>query len=152
MSATAVAAPTPIRHKRNFKALQLPQTPRVAHKRPQPLVVLSTAAHITHSEHDFDIPSSSASNGRQTIQQTLAKLDKEQQHASNGDDNAATKRPTFDLQHDELKSLQELGQGNGGSVMKVEHVLTGTIMAKKVWRNFPLFVFTNSPQFFNRSS
>jgi mitogen-activated protein kinase kinase len=39
----------------------------------------------------------------------------------------------FELKNnEELKDLQELGQGNGGSVKKVEHMPTGTIMAKKV--------------------
>ena len=43
----------------------------------------------------------------------------------------------FDLKESDLKDLQELGQGNGGSVKKVEHVPTKTIMAKKAsspWR------------------
>jgi mitogen-activated protein kinase kinase len=39
----------------------------------------------------------------------------------------------FELKNnDELRDIHELGQGNGGSVKKVEHVPTGTIMAKKV--------------------
>ncbi|KAJ7364919.1 ste7-like protein [Mycena albidolilacea] len=38
----------------------------------------------------------------------------------------------FDLRNEDLKDLHELGQGNGGSVKKVEHVPTGTIMAKKI--------------------
>jgi mitogen-activated protein kinase kinase len=38
----------------------------------------------------------------------------------------------FDLKNDDFNILQELGQGNGGSVMKVQHVPTGTVMAKKV--------------------
>ena len=38
-----------------------------------------------------------------------------------------------DLKNEDLKDIQELGQGNGGSVKKVEHTPTGTIMAKKVW-------------------
>lgn len=42
----------------------------------------------------------------------------------------------FELKAEDLKDLQELGQGNGGSVKKVEHVPTGTIMAKKVRRCF----------------
>ena len=37
-----------------------------------------------------------------------------------------------DLRNEDLKDLHELGQGNGGSVKKVEHLPTGTIMAKKV--------------------
>ena len=54
-----------------------------------------------------------------TLSTTLANLDM----------NAEIK---FDLKSEDLKDLQELGQGNGGSVKKVEHVPTGTIMAKKV--------------------
>jgi mitogen-activated protein kinase kinase len=42
----------------------------------------------------------------------------------------------YDLRDEDLKDLNELGQGNGGSVKKVEHVPTHTIMAKKV-RPFP---------------
>ena len=38
----------------------------------------------------------------------------------------------LDLKNEDLKELAELGQGNGGSVKKVEHVPTGTLMAKKV--------------------
>ncbi|KAI0248641.1 kinase-like domain-containing protein [Lactifluus subvellereus] len=38
----------------------------------------------------------------------------------------------YDLRDEDLKDLNELGQGNGGSVKKVEHVPTHTIMAKKI--------------------
>ncbi|KAF5360405.1 hypothetical protein D9756_005080 [Leucocoprinus leucothites] len=38
----------------------------------------------------------------------------------------------FELKGEDLKDLQELGAGNGGSVKKVEHIPTGTLMAKKV--------------------
>jgi len=38
----------------------------------------------------------------------------------------------LDLKNEDLKELAELGQGNGGSVKKVEHMPTGTIMAKKI--------------------
>jgi len=37
----------------------------------------------------------------------------------------------FDLRNEDLKDLQELGQGNGGSVKKVEHIPSKMIMAKK---------------------
>lgn len=53
-----------------------------------------------------------------TLSNTLANLDM----------NAEIK---FDLKNEDLKDLQELGQGNGGSVKKVEHVPTKTMMAKK---------------------
>lgn len=38
----------------------------------------------------------------------------------------------FELKSEDLMDLQELGAGNGGSVKKVEHMPTRTIMAKKV--------------------
>jgi mitogen-activated protein kinase kinase len=38
----------------------------------------------------------------------------------------------LELRAEDLRDLQELGQGNGGSVKKVEHIPTGTIMAKKI--------------------
>ncbi|KIK62480.1 hypothetical protein GYMLUDRAFT_41932 [Collybiopsis luxurians FD-317 M1] len=39
---------------------------------------------------------------------------------------------TAPLQESDLKNLAELGMGNGGSVMKVEHIPSGIIMAKKI--------------------
>jgi mitogen-activated protein kinase kinase len=46
-------------------------------------------------------------------------------------DNNAEKK--FELKsNSDLRDMHELGQGNGGSVKMVEHVPTGTIMAKKV--------------------
>src|SRR6266404_8665862 len=36
----------------------------------------------------------------------------------------------YDLRDEDLNELNELGQGNGGSVKKVEHLPTHTIMAK----------------------
>ena len=55
-----------------------------------------------------------------TLSHTLRKLDI----------NSETKY--HDLRNEDLKDLHELGQGNGGSVKKVEHLPPGTIMAKKV--------------------
>jgi mitogen-activated protein kinase kinase len=66
----------------------------------------------------------SASAHRTTYHDTLSNT------LANLDINSDTKR--FDVRNEDLKDLQELGQGNGGSVKKVEHTPTGTIMAKKV--------------------
>lgn len=38
----------------------------------------------------------------------------------------------MDLRPEELEFIKELGSGNGGTVSKVRHVTTGTIMARKV--------------------
>ena len=40
----------------------------------------------------------------------------------------------LDLRPEELEVLKELGSGNGGTVSKVKHLTTGTIMARKVGR------------------
>ena len=38
----------------------------------------------------------------------------------------------LDLKKEDLEVIKELGHGNGGSVSKVRHMATGTIMARKV--------------------
>lgn len=40
----------------------------------------------------------------------------------------------LDLKREDLEVLKELGSGNGGTVSKVRHIATGTIMARKVLR------------------
>jgi mitogen-activated protein kinase kinase len=67
----------------------------------------------------------SASTKRMTYHTTLSNT------LANLDLNAEVK---YDLRDEDLKDLHELGQGNGGSVKKVEHVPSHTIMAKKVRR------------------
>jgi mitogen-activated protein kinase kinase len=147
---------TPIRKKRNFKSLGLdvtaapapepepvlmPMPTRAApgKKRPAPMALKapklpsSTLAPDAGAEEDGAVPDSAApataaspdvSHKRMTyhtaLSHTLATLDM----------NAEKK---FELKNnDDLRDMHELGQGNGGSVKKVEHVPTGTIMAKKV--------------------
>ncbi|RPD62389.1 kinase [Lentinus tigrinus ALCF2SS1-7] len=69
-------------------------------------------------------PTGSASAHRMTyhttLSTTLANLDANSEHKYH------------DLRNEDLKDLRELGQGNGGSVKLVEHLPTGTIMAKKI--------------------
>lgn len=145
---------TPIRKKRNFKALQLdvslsatPKDPepvptRVAppatksKKRPPPMTLNAPKLGQVPAANDADgcllpvahgLPSApgggSASarrnNYHTTLSNTLANLDM----------NAETR---YDLRNEDLKDLMELGHGNGGSVKKVEHIPTKTIMAKKI--------------------
>lgn len=38
----------------------------------------------------------------------------------------------LDLKPEDLEILKELGSGNGGTVSKVKHLTTGTVMARKV--------------------
>ncbi|KAJ7605977.1 Pkinase-domain-containing protein [Mycena polygramma] len=111
-----------IRKKRNFRDLQLPVTslgptgddhepvpsrlaPLGPRQRPPPL-----RANTLHGLQDDGASLSS----------TLASLDPKPEYKE------------FDLKNDDFNNLEELGQGNGGSVMKVQHVPTGTVMAKKI--------------------
>jgi mitogen-activated protein kinase kinase len=40
----------------------------------------------------------------------------------------------LDLKREDLEVLKDLGHGNGGTVSKVRHTATNTIMARKVCR------------------
>lgn len=159
----ASAAPAaPLRKKRNYKGLGLdvsagatsntsptqlqPAPTRLApapgggKKRPPPMTLAPKPA-IAPSAADPDSnlltvsgPSSAPATGtasahRMTYHTTLSTT------LANLDMNAENKYQ--DLKNEDLKDMQELGQGNGGSVKKVEHVPTGTIMAKKVCSHFP---------------
>lgn len=158
MATPAPAAP--IRKKRNFKALQLdvtksstpapeqqPAATRAApapaargKKRPPPMKLAAPkipADSNAGGEGDNSmltipgpnsapatgVPSASRANYHSTLSSTLASLE------INGNNYR-------DLRNEDLKDLRELGQGNGGSVKQVEHVPTGTIMAKKVRRSY----------------
>jgi mitogen-activated protein kinase kinase len=79
---------------------------------------LLTASNIVNPPHSA-VPIIKRNTYHATLSNTLASLDM----------NAEIK---LDLKDDDLKELQELGQGNGGSVKKVEHIPTKTVMAKKV--------------------
>ena len=151
----------PLRSKRNFKSLQLDvskppspaepdpvptrlapaskQAPGGAKKRPPPMNLKpKVAADIPPASESSavdgfvavaPVPSTAPASGTSasakrmtyhtTLSDTLASLDL----------NAEVK---YDLRDEDLKDLHELGQGNGGSVKKVEHVPSRTIMAKKV--------------------
>jgi mitogen-activated protein kinase kinase len=50
----------------------------------------------------------------------------------------------LDLKREDLLVLKDLGHGNGGTVSKVKHLATGTIMARKVsFMEFAMFSGTH---------
>ncbi|KAF8957188.1 kinase-like domain-containing protein [Flammula alnicola] len=132
---------TPLRTKRNFKSLVLPvedgspppatvnpiatrpAPPPGGKKRPPPLGEGGPAPGFVL---DPSLQAESPATGRRsamhaTLSRTLEKLDL-----------ASKAVQKFGLKNEDLKKLADLGQGNGGSVVKVEHIPTGTIMAKKI--------------------
>lgn len=167
------AMATPVRRKRNFKALQLdvtksaqqttspvetqvaptiqpvvqpvptrnaPQAVTNGRRRPPPmnLAPAKTGTTSTTDENLLNVsntPNSAPVTGTVSATRPAYHTDLTQKLA-NMDMNAETK---YDLKNDDLKELQELGQGNGGSVKKVEHVPSGKIMAKKVCSFFMSF-------------
>lgn len=135
---------TPLRTKRNFKGLQLgseepppspppPAAAPIAKPAPRPLPIpgaqgkkrpppLGESANPAPFMPPLDLPEESPATGRHsamqaTLSEKLAQL---------------KLQIKLDLKNSDLKKLGDLGQGNGGSVEKVEHVPTGTIMAKKI--------------------
>ncbi|KAJ6596345.1 Pkinase-domain-containing protein [Mycena vulgaris] len=122
-----------IRKKRNFRDLQLPTVslnadgepvptrlaPAGPRQRPPPLREHAGASGDGGLLADLLSPPQSTSM-QVSLSSKIASLDPKPQYKE------------FDLKNDDFNILQELGQGNGGSVMKVQHVPTGTIMAKKV--------------------
>ncbi|KAJ7490448.1 ste7-like protein [Mycena latifolia] len=81
---------------------------------------LLTVQNGSNSAPNTASPSANRRNTYHTaLSNTLANLDMNQEIK-------------FDLRNEDLKDLHELGQGNGGSVKKVEHIPTGKFMAKKI--------------------
>lgn len=130
----------PLRSKRNFKALSLSaeassSTPPAGNagpggkKRPPPLGAGGPALGAPLGMCGLggvgggplaydDLPAEGQHSAMQaSLSDKLAKLE--------------LKKQIKDLKNDDFKKLAELGQGNGGSVEKVEHIPTGTVMAKK---------------------
>ncbi|PIL22513.1 transporter [Ganoderma sinense ZZ0214-1] len=151
--ATVTPAAGLVRKKRNFKTLTLdvsqpppepqPEPIRVApvpagggKKRPPPMKLAAPKVSTNTASVDPESnlltvngpnsapPTGTASAHRSTyhttLSTTLANLELSSEHKYH------------DLRNEDLKDLHELGQGNGGSVKKVEHLPTGTIMAKKI--------------------
>ncbi|KAK6988622.1 STE/STE7/MEK1 protein kinase [Favolaschia claudopus] len=121
-----------IRKKRNFRDLQLPATslgPRTADSdstepiptRHAPLGPRKRAPPLHENGIAADPLTPDAASIQASLSNTIASLDRKPKYKE------------FDLKNDtDFTILQELGQGNGGSVMKVQHVPTGTVMAKKI--------------------
>lgn len=120
-------APTPVlAAKRRPPPLKSTKTPTAPAPEPDKDIVVTVA----NSGPSSAPATGSASARRMTYHTNLANT------LANLDMNAEVK---FDLRNEDLKDLQELGQGNGGSVKKVEHTPSNTIMAKKVCHNCSAF-------------
>lgn len=149
-----------VRKKRNFKALQLdvtksaepapvaplakavdpiptrnpPPAQTNGRRRPAPITLVAPKLSVAPANDDNNLltissrtPNSAPISGTVSATRPTYHTDLSQKLAKM-DMNVETK---YDLRTEDLKELQELGQGNGGSVKKVQHVPTGKTMAKK---------------------
>jgi mitogen-activated protein kinase kinase len=107
---------------RNIKNLTLP-SPKLA----------STPAS---SAADAQVPGSRASRNLSAVVQSVNDTIKPDSVGRDLSEQMATLEIgvefKLDLRAEDLKTIERLGAGNGGTVSKVEHIPTKTIMAKKV--------------------
>ncbi|KAJ7766900.1 ste7-like protein [Mycena metata] len=152
---------TPIRKKRNFKALQLVAPPEVSSPPPEPepvpirqapvaggapggkrrpppmtLKAPKLPANTTSATPVADNTLLTVSNGNTTPHTPSPHANRRNTYHTALSNTLATleikNEIKFELRNEDLKDLHELGQGNGGSVKKVEHIPTGKFMAKKI--------------------
>lgn len=117
-AATSGAAPT---GKRKPPAMDLSKSKVVKDNgNDSGLDLSSSSDFLTVSASPSSAPSTASTNPKANyhhhLTEQIATLDSEKK---------------LELKPEDLKELAELGQGNSGSVKKVEHTPTGTIMAKK---------------------
>lgn len=86
------------------------------------LEISSSSDFLTISASPSSVPSAGSTNPKTNyhhLTEQIATLD-------------MNSEKKLEIKAEDLKELAELGQGNSGSVKKVEHIPTGTIIAKKV--------------------
>ncbi|TFK37259.1 STE/STE7/MEK1 protein kinase [Crucibulum laeve] len=124
----------PLRTKRNFKSLQLPPLdtppiPAAGDPVPTRLAPAPGGKKRPPALGDNDAPGAFLPRDDPIIETPISA------RKSAIAATLSTKIAQLDMQgirDEDLKKLDELGQGNGGSVLKVEHVTSGLIMAKKM--------------------
>ncbi|KIY71966.1 kinase [Cylindrobasidium torrendii FP15055 ss-10] len=102
-----------------LKAPKIPQANTAVEQQDPTLLTVNAGASSSAPSPAADGRASSRRSTYATLSNTLANLDM----------NSETK---LDLRDEDLEELQELGQGNGGSVKKVRHIPSGVVMAKKI--------------------
>lgn len=114
----------PLRKKRNFKNLTLQNSPVVVTSPPpsQP----NTANDLKDTSDTISTKTSSAYTDNKKGPPDYSELCEQLSELEIG------LELRLDLRPEDFKSIDELGRGNGGTVSKVLHVRTNTVMAKKV--------------------
>ena len=130
-----------IRKKRNFKGLQLAESPLAGPADGSATTPSHTSGQGSAASNASTIGKSSTltPGGSLSIKSRTA-LDTEPNSGANYHNKLTQQLANLelgveyklDLKNEDLKTLAELGAGNGGTVTKVLHEKSGTVMAKKV--------------------
>ncbi|PWZ00758.1 putative dual specificity protein kinase Fuz7 [Testicularia cyperi] len=138
MLRSTMLAGSSIRKKRNFKGLQLAESP---------LASPATTSGVSNGEGSANSNASTigksntvTSGGSLPLNGKSAGYDVEPNSGANYHNKLTEQLASLelgveyklDLKNEDLKTLSELGAGNGGTVTKVLHEKSGTVMAKKV--------------------
>lgn len=116
----------PLRKKRNFKNLTLENSPVVAGSPTPSEPTTANDLLKTDSTTTKGSSSSSSSSGLKGGAPDYTQLCEQLSELEIG------LELRLDLRPEDFKSIDELGRGNGGTVCKVLHVRTNTVMARKV--------------------
>ncbi|EPQ26579.1 uncharacterized protein PFL1_05900 [Pseudozyma flocculosa PF-1] len=119
-----------VRKKRNFKGLQLTESPLASPQSAKPTIGSSGLAGPSSSD-----PTAAASRTSKLSGRNGSEAEPVNYHSKLSEQLANLElgiEYKLDLKNEDLTTLSELGAGNGGTVTKVLHEKSGTVMAKKV--------------------
>ncbi|KAI9027118.1 kinase-like domain-containing protein [Phycomyces nitens] len=109
----------PLRKKRNFKNLTLPNSP-----------VVASPSSSDPTTEPANITTKAVAPKRRSYTKNL-EVEYNKLHEQLSDLEIGLEL-RLDLRPEDFKSVDELGRGNGGTVCKVLHVRTNTVMARKI--------------------
>ena len=135
----------PLRKKRNFKNLTLENSPVVVGT--PPTSEPNTANDLKNEESSTNTTSTTNTNTTKTSSaQTVNRRGPPDytQLCEQLSELEIGLEMRLDLRPEDFTSIDELGRGNGGTVCKVLHVRTNTVMAKKVRRSSVRLLYSSS--------
>ncbi|KAF5335446.1 hypothetical protein D9758_018185 [Tetrapyrgos nigripes] len=112
-----------------------------SHKKASKLSLKKKPTKTLGSDDASSTNTNSASSSPTTSSSTTALTRRPSLKKKKSSSNTKGTKKTLHLSPSTLTDIYELGTGNRGSVMKVKHIETGMVLAKKVSLSVPFFVF-----------
>lgn len=129
----------PLRKKRNFKNLTLQNSPVVGGSPPPSEPTTANELNKTENEKPNNTTAAKQTIGGYNGPPDYTQLCEQLSELEIG------LELRLDLRPEDFNSIDELGRGNGGTVCKVLHIRTSTVMARKVRKSPPLLPPSSSP-------